>query len=132
MAFMEFRVALTTEDFDRAVAFYRDGLGLDPADLWTNDAGGRSQMLRAGRGTLEIFDESYAAHVDQIEVGKRVSGQVRFSFEVPDIHAALKRALEYGATLVHEPFLTPWNDLNARVLSPDGLQITLFQLIDKK
>lgn len=131
MPIAEFRVAVTAQDFDRVLAFYRDGLGLDPADLWTNDAGGRGQMLRAGRGTLEIFDESYAASVDQIEVGKRVSGQVRFAFEVPDIHAALKRALEYGATLVHEPFLTPWNDLNARVLSPDGLQITLYQVIEK-
>jgi catechol 2,3-dioxygenase-like lactoylglutathione lyase family enzyme len=128
MPVAEFRVALTVEDFESAVAFYRDGLGLDPADLWTNDEGGRGQMLRAGGGTLEIFDESYAAHVDQIEVGKRVSGQVRFSFEVPDIQVALKRALEFGATLVHEPFLTPWNDLNARVQSPDGLQITLYQV----
>jgi len=113
------------------LSFYRDGLGLDPADLWTNDAGGRGQMLRAGRGTLEIFDESYAASVDQIGVGKRISNRVRFAFEVTDIHAALKRALEYGATLVHEPFLTPWNDLNARVQSPDGLQITLYQIVNK-
>ncbi len=131
MTVLEFRVALTTEDFDRVLAFYRDGLGLDPADLWTNAEGGRGQMLRAGRGTLEIFDPSYAAGVDQIEVGQRVSGQMRFAFEVSDIHAALKRALEFDATLVHEPMLTPWNDLNARVQSPDGLQITLYQLIEK-
>jgi predicted enzyme related to lactoylglutathione lyase len=62
---------------------------------------------------------------------KRISGQIRFAFEVPDVHAALKRAIEYGATLVHEPVLTPWNDLNARVQSPDGLQITLFQVTNK-
>jgi methylmalonyl-CoA/ethylmalonyl-CoA epimerase len=130
MPVAEIRVALTTEEFDKVLAFYRDGLGLDPADLWTNDEGGRGQMLRAGRGTLEIFDPSYAAGVDQIEVGRRVSGQIRFAFEVPDIKDAVRRALEYGAKLVHEPMLTPWNDLNVRVLSPDGLQITLFQLIN--
>lgn len=132
MPVAEIRVALTTEDFDKVLAFYRDGLGLDPADLWTNDEGGRGQMLRAGRGTLEIFDPSYAAGVDQIEVGQRVSGQIRFAFEVPDIKAAVASALAYGATLVHEPMLTPWNDLNARVQSPDGLQITLFQLLENK
>ena len=131
MAVMEFRVALTVEDFDRVLAFYRDGLGLYPADLWTNAEGGRGQMLRAGRGTLEIFNPSYAAGVDQIEVGKRASGQIRFSFEVPDIHVAVKRAVEYGAVLVHEPMLTPWNDLNARVQSPDGLQVTLYQMTGK-
>jgi hypothetical protein len=65
--------------------------------------------------------------VDRIEVGERVSGQIRFAFEVPEVHAALERALRYGATLVHEPVLTPWKDLNARVRSPEGLQITLYQ-----
>lgn len=124
----EFRVALTTDDFDGVVAFYRDGLGLDPADLWTEESGGRGQMFLAGRATLEIFDPRYAAHVDALEVGERVSGQIRFAFEVPDVHAAVQRALKYGATLVHEPKLTPWGDLNARVLTPDGLQVTLFQV----
>jgi hypothetical protein len=71
----------------------------------------------------------HAAGIDQLEVGKRVSGQIRFAFEVEDVHVALERALEYGATLVHEPTLTPWKDLNARVRSPEGLQITLFQVM---
>lgn len=129
MPVAELRVALTTEDYERVVAFYRDGLGLDPAALWTNDEGGRGQMFHAGRAALEVFDPSYAASVDEIEVGRRVSGQVRFCFEVADIHAAVARAQEYGAVLEHEPMLTPWNDLNARLRSPDGLQITLFQPI---
>ena len=125
MAVLEFRVALTTEDFDRAVAFYRDGLGLDPAGLWTDN--GRGQLFKAGRASLEIFNPAYANAIDQIEVGESVSGQIRFAFEVPDIHSALERALNFGATLVHEPVVTPWNDLNARIRSPEGLQITLFQ-----
>ena len=125
MAVLELRVALTVEDWEGVVAFYRDGLGLDPGELWTE--GGRGQMFKAGRGTLEIFDKDYAASVDQLEVGERVSGQIRFAFEVPDVESALKSAIEYGATLVHEPVLTPWGDLNARVKSPEGLQVTLYQ-----
>ena len=127
MSVFELRVALTTEDFEKAVAFYRDGLGLDPGDLWTHN-GGRGQMFRAGRGTLEIFDPEYAAAVDQIEAGSSVSGQIRFAFEVPDIEQAMQRALKHGATLVHEPVLTPWNDLNVRLRSPEGLQIALFEV----
>lgn len=128
MAVNQFRVALTTEDFDWAVSFYRDGLGLEPGELWTDN--GRGQMFFAGRATLEIFDPDYANGVDQLEVGERVSGQIRFAFEVPDVHQAMESALEYGATLVHEPVLTPWNDLNVRLRSPEGLQITLFQVQD--
>ena len=57
------RVALTTKDFAKAVAFYRDGLGLGAGDLWT--AHGRAQILGAGRATLEVFDEQQAQSVDQ-------------------------------------------------------------------
>jgi predicted enzyme related to lactoylglutathione lyase len=126
MGVAEMRVALTVEDFDRAVAFYRDGLGLDAGDLWTD--GGRGQMFMAGRGTLEIFDVDYAAGIDELEVGERVSGQIRFAFEVPDVREAVERALQYGAALVHDPVETPWGDLNARVESPEGLQVTLYQV----
>ena len=126
MTIHSFRVALTVNDFDRVAAFYRDGLGLDPQALWTDN--GRGQLFGAGTASLEIFDPVYAVGVDQIEVGERVSGQIRFAFEVADVRAALARALHYGATLVHEPVLTPWGDLNVRLRSPDGLQITLFQI----
>jgi catechol 2,3-dioxygenase-like lactoylglutathione lyase family enzyme len=129
MTVKSFRVALTTDDFEGAVAFYRDGLGLDPGELWTDN--GQGQLFWAGEASLEIFDPDYAAGIDQIEVGKRVSGQIRFAFEVPDVRAAMKRALKYGATLVHEPVLTPWHDLNVRLRSPEGLQITLFQTQNK-
>ena len=127
MSVLEFRVALTVEDFDAAIRFYRDGLGLDPGELWTEH--GQAQIFVAGRATLEVFDAKQADSVDQLEVGERVIGQVRFAFQVPDVHAAVKRALEHGASLVHEPVLTPWNDLNARVRSPEGLQVTLFQVM---
>lgn len=122
-----FRVALTTEEFERVTAFYRDGLGLDPGDLWTEDGGGRGQLFFAGQASLEVFDCKYASHVDTLEVGRRVSGKIRFAFEVPDVEAAVTRALAYGAVLIHGPKVMPWGDLNARVQSPDGLQITLFQ-----
>ncbi len=126
MAVFELRVALTVKDFDAALRFYKEGLGLDPGELWTD--GGMGQMLSAGRGTLEIFDDSYATHVDQLEVGRRVSEGVRLAFEVPDVEKAVENAIAYGATLVAAPTRTPWGDLNARVTSPDGLQVTLYQV----
>ncbi len=127
---LELRVALTTEDYERLVAFYREGLGLDPAQIWTNEQG-RALIFEMGRATLEIFDERHAETVDQLEVGQRVSGQIRFALQVPDVDAALERAVAWGATLVHEPVTTPWGDYNARLQSPDGLQITLFQVPDR-
>ena len=74
------------------------------------------------------FDEAQAQTIDEIEVGQRVNGPVRFALQVPDLQAALDRLLAHGATLVHSPVMTPWGDLNARVQDPDWLQITLFQV----
>jgi catechol 2,3-dioxygenase-like lactoylglutathione lyase family enzyme len=126
---LELRVALTTADYERLVDFYCTGLGIEPAALWAED-GGRALLIELGRATIEIFDEKHAEAVDQLEVGQRVSGQIRFAIQVPDVDAAVDRLLQHGATLVHEPVITPWRDRNARVLDPDGLQVTLFQTLD--
>jgi len=123
---LELRVAVTTSDYDRLVRFYCDGLGLEPAALWANGQG-HALILDMGHATLELFDEAQADTIDEIEVGKRVSGQIRFALQVPDLDAALDRLVAKGATLVHAPVVTPWGDRNARVQDPDGLQITLFQ-----
>jgi catechol 2,3-dioxygenase-like lactoylglutathione lyase family enzyme len=123
---LELRVALTTGDYERLVKFYTDGLGLEPAQLWNNGQG-QALILDMGRATLEIFDETQAQTVDQIEAGQRISGQIRFALQVPDLEPAMQRLLAHGAVLVHPPVTTPWGDRNVRLQDPDGMQITLFQ-----
>lgn len=123
---IELRVALTTGEYERLVKFYCDGLGLEPAAIWNND-GGKALILGMGKATLELFDERQAEVIDQLEAGRRISGQIRFALQVPDLNAAMERLLANGATLVHEPIQTPWGDTNVRLQDPDGMQITLFQ-----
>lgn len=125
---LELRVALTTSDFERLVKFYCEGLGIEPAAIWNND-GGRALILEMGNATLELFDERQAQVIDQIEAGERLSGQIRFALQVPDLKGALERLLANGATLVHPPVMTPWGDYNVRLQDPDGLQVTLFQVM---
>jgi catechol 2,3-dioxygenase-like lactoylglutathione lyase family enzyme len=126
---LELRVALTTGDYERSVKFYCEGLGIGPAQLWNNGQG-RALILDMGHATLEIFDETQAQTVDMIETEQRVSGQIRFALQVPDLKAAMERLLAHGAILVHPPVMTPWGDHNVRLQDPDGLQITLFQKPD--
>jgi uncharacterized glyoxalase superfamily protein PhnB len=122
----ELRVAITTQDYERLVKFYCDGLGIEPAQIWNNGQG-KALILEMGQATLEIFDEAQAETIDQIEAGKRISGQIRFALQVPDLKAAMERLIANGATLVHPPVVTPWGDHNVRLQDPDGMQITLFQ-----
>lgn len=121
----ELRVALTVEDFDTALAFYRDALGLDVAADWSGDQG-RCVALNAGRATLELIDARQADYVDQVEVGRRLSGPVRFAVAVPDPVAAAATLQASAARVESAARRTPWGDLNARVTTPEGMQLTLF------
>ena len=121
----ELRVALTVEDFDRAVAFYRDALGLEQIADWSS-ATGRVVVLEAGRATLVLFDAAQAESVDAIEAGRRVSGPVRLALRVADSGDMAERLVAAGAERVAPPVITPWGDRNARVQAPDGMQVTLF------
>lgn len=127
---LELRIAVTTRDYERLVKFYCDGLGIEPAQVWDNGQG-RALMLDLNHAALEIFDETQAQTIDQLEAGQRVSGPIRFALQVPDLQAAMERLLAHGAKLVHEPVLTPWGDYNVRMEDPDGMQITLFQSSEK-
>jgi lactoylglutathione lyase len=126
----ELRVAVTAPDYDAALAFYRDVLGLREREAFASEDG-RVTILEAGRATLELLDQTHAAFVDEVEVGRRVAGHVRLAFEVDDSSETTRALAAAGATVVAEPTRTPWNSLNARLEGPAGLQLTLFTELDR-
>ena len=121
----ELRIALTVDDFEEALAFYRDALGLPVLDMWVAP-GSKGVLLDAGRAPLELFDEGQAAMVDELEVGRRVAGPVRLALRVDDSAATADRLDAVGATRIARPVETPWHDVNVRLEAPDGMQLTLF------
>lgn len=127
----EMRLAVLAQDYDAAVAFYRDTLGLRELGAWvTPDGAGRVVILDAGRATLELSDPVYNAYIDEVEVGRRVAGHVRVAFQVDGVSAVTARLVDAGAGLIAAPAETPWRSLNARLVGPAGLQLTLFQELD--
>lgn len=121
----ELRVAVTAPDYDEAVGFYRDVLGLRERAAFASEDG-RVTILEAGRATLELLDPTHAAFVDEVEVGRRVAGHVRIAFEVDDSATTARALAAAGATVLAQPTRTPWSSLNARLEGPAGLQLTLF------
>ena len=82
------RVVVTADDFDQAVAFYRDVLGLTEQAAFHGDGDARVVILDAGHATLELANPAQAAMIDGVEVGQRVSPHIRLAFEVDDARAA--------------------------------------------
>jgi lactoylglutathione lyase len=122
----QLRLVVTAEDYDEALRFYRDVLGMTEQEAYSSPDG-RVSILDGGRATLELTEPSHAAFLDAVEVGRRVAGHIRVALEVDDSRAATKTLAEAGATVIAEPTRTPWNSLNARLEGPAGLQLTLFQ-----
>lgn len=122
----ELRVALTVDDYDEALRFYRDALGLSVLAEW--ESGGA--LLEAGRATLEVLSKEHAESVDRIEVGEPVGAAVRLALEVDDSTATADRLTAAGAEVIGGPLVTPWNDCSVRLRAPEGTQLTLFSPVD--
>jgi lactoylglutathione lyase len=127
----EMRLVVTASDYDAALSFYRDALGLPERATYTSP-GGRVTILEAGRATLEITDPGNAAYIDEVEVGRWVAGHIRVAFEVDDARVATESLVAAGATMVAAPTTTPWGSVNSRLEAPAGLQLTLFAEISDR
>ena len=126
MPVRQLRLVVTTDDYDAAVRFYRDVLGMAERPS-VQPPEGRVIILDAGRATLELADPATAEYIDQVEVGRRAAGPIRVALEVDDVHGAIGSVAAAGGEVLAEPRPTPFRSTNARVNGPAGLQLTLFQ-----
>ena len=126
MSVRQLRLVVTADDYEAALVFYRDVLGLAELGSFTGEQGAVT-ILDAGRATLELTDASHAEYIDEVEVGRRVAGHIRVALEVDAADLATRRLESAGATVLAEPVETPWGSRNSRLEAPAGLQLTLFE-----
>ena len=127
----ELRIVVTANDYDEALHFYRDVLGLKERAAFTSE-GGQVSILEAGEATLELADARHAEFIDEVEVGRRVAGHIRIAFKVDNSAGMAQTLEEAGALVLANARRTPWNSLNARLEGAAGLQLTLFTDIDQE
>ena len=126
----QLRLVVEADDYEGAVRFYRDVLGLPEEAAFEADGDARVMILDAGRATLELANPAQKRMIDDVEVGRQVAPRLRVAFEVDDAAAVTERLGEAGATVVAPPTRTPWESLNARFDAPAGLHITVFQELE--
>jgi L-amino acid N-acyltransferase YncA len=120
-------VVVAAEEYDVAVGFYRDALGMREQAAFAGPGGAEVTILDAGRATLEIANPAQRAYIDEVEVGREVAPRIRLAFEVDDVAGVTRALLAAGATEVAAPRPTPFGSVNARLEAPAELQITLFE-----
>jgi predicted enzyme related to lactoylglutathione lyase len=99
------RLVVEADDYEEAVRFYRDVLGLP----------------------VELANPAQKRYIDQVEVGRPVAPRLRVAFEVADGPGVTQRLATGGASIIAPPTETPWRSLNSRLAAPGGLQITIFE-----
>jgi queuosine precursor transporter len=123
----QMRLVVAVDDYDSAVHFYRDELGLVSEETYEGENGAQVMILGSGRATLELSNKPQIDLIDSVEVGRTgVSGKYRLAFEVDDSASVTNRLTAAGAELIAPPTLTPWRSLNARLLGPANVQLTIF------
>ena len=126
-AVRQLRLVVAVPDYDAAVRFYRDELGLVQEEQYDADGGARVMILGAGRATLELSNPAQIDYIDTVETGRTgVSPHYRVAFEVDDCLAVTDRLTGAGAELVAPPTRTPWDSLNSRLQGPADVQLTVF------
>jgi catechol 2,3-dioxygenase-like lactoylglutathione lyase family enzyme len=66
----QLRIVVEAEDYEEAVALYRDVLGLDQEAAIDGGGGVLVTILEAGRATLEIANPAQKRLIDEVEVGR--------------------------------------------------------------
>ncbi|GAA2068874.1 TetR family transcriptional regulator [Microbacterium hatanonis] len=125
-AVRQLRVVVRADDYEAAVAFYRDVVGMPERAAYQGDGDAHVTILEAGVATLELANAAQVAMIDRVETDGDTSDRIRLGFEVTDGAAATERLAEGGAGVLASPRITPWGSLNSRLRGPADLQLTLF------
>lgn len=127
----QLRLIIEAADFDDAVRFYRDVLGMPEQPAFATSGDDRVSILHAGSATVEIATAEHARRIDEIEGAPHAVGPVlRLALEVDNTDAALAAAEQAGMSVVASPVETPFRTINARIQGPAGWQVTFFQELE--
>ncbi|MFH5822760.1 VOC family protein [Georgenia sp. AZ-5] len=126
----QLRLVVEAEDYDAALTFFRDVLGMPEELAYRGDDDERVAILDAGRATLELANPLHRRVVDQLETGSGEGPAIRLALEVDDAATVTADLLRAGAAGIAPPTPTPWRSLNARVAGPAGLTVTVFQELE--
>lgn len=123
MDFELYAVRVFVTDWERAVRFYTETLGI-PAVFRSDEMGW--MQLATGQGQLALERVRAGAEAPYPGSEEPLVGRfVGVSLRVDDIHHAYKTLIERGVSFLSPPELQPWGGVLAHFRDPDGNVLTL-------
>ena len=116
-------VRVFVRDFDRALAFYTESLGMTAAFASTEMGWAQFET-----GAAQLAIERVAP--DDAEGAELVGRFVSVSLRVDDLQATYETLRDRGVDFVEGPEKQPWGGLLAHLRDPDGNILTLLQAAD--
>ena len=124
-------ITLAVGDLDRALAFYRDGLGLESAGVIgaefvgdeTNPAGAAAMIHLHGGLILALYPRTELAKDANLPVEPPKSGEFSIGHAVASkaaVDALLAQATAAGATVTDRPHDRPWGIYSGYFRDLDG------------
>ena len=122
---MDFTLSLATADRQRSLAFYRDGLGLEPFGPIAVDGVPEPLQLRLAPGVsvMLIPTGGFGWVAGEDRVAPAGVNECVLSIYAPDedaVRARHQAALDAGGTSVYAPSQREWGAFAAQVADPDG------------
>ena len=113
--------AITVDDLEKSLHWYRDVLGFTVKEEWKSDEGEvRGVAMVAGAAQFMLGQDDWAKGRDRSK-GEALRFWFTSSAPVDDLAAAIKSR---GGTLESEPEDMPWGGRAFSMVDPDGFQIT--------
>jgi len=124
-------ITLAVRDLDRALVFYRDGLGLESRGIVGEEfvgddfsAAGAIALFELRGGLLmALYPRTELAKDAGIALGSAKTGEFSMGHLVAskaEVDALLSRAETAGATITDEPHDRPWGIYSGYFRDPDG------------
>ena len=128
-----FRVVIEVDDWDAALRFYRDALGLRMRQGYANDETAQL-ILDLPIGMIELVHPSLPkvdGESDRTNARGPRSPRVRLAVDSDDPQATIDALVLAGAERVAEPTVVATDSLSGRVIGPDGMPVTVFHALSE-
>ena len=118
----QFRFVFRPRDYEASVAFYRVGLGLSVDHEWDYGGGDRGIVFYAGSAMIELLGMPPGDPYVQPQ-------GVDMLIQVDSAERWFEIARERNLPVAQEPTTFPWGHRIVRLMDPDGIVVSLFEVV---